>query len=347
MAIEASMVDAMVGPFRDMLAGARANGSAGTDVDQMAAALAEMEALAMQLSDVGDYSTQLANGGYYQRFTDAYTRVMTAAASGGTGAAIPEDSVLLEQSLQSYESSLEQLRTMSGQEEAIGVLEQLLAIGRSGVSYPVFLRQVDEAGLNEALGGTITPSRETLLSGIEQSRTTGDVAREAEASALLAMRDRLATASPTGSIDPFTYELERFRIASQHAPSIALHDAIVQRLPRLLDLVLDWLDAHTSWASRDDRFAGADAASTRHRIDMARECNPGFYAVRVAQFAEAFGPTPWWERPEVAQERTAKRILWTDARLQLALDAIPACVPFAEAPAELVTRAEAFGPNAF
>jgi hypothetical protein len=347
MAIEASMVDAMIGPFRDMLAGARANGSAGADVDEMAAAIAEMEALGQQLSDVGDYSTKLANGGYYQRFTDAYTRVMTAAAAGGATAAIPDDATLLEQSLQAYESSLERLRTMPGQDEAVGLLVQLLAIGRSGVTYPVFLRQVDEAGLNEALAGTVTPSRETLLSAIEHARTTGDVAREAEALALLEMRDRLAAASPTASVDPFTYELERFRISSQHAPAVALRDAIVQRLPRLLDLVIDWIDAHTSWASRDDRFAGADAGATRHRIEMARECNPGFYAIRVAQFTEAFGPAPWWKRPELEQERAAGRARWTDARLQLALEAIPGCVPFADAPAELVARAEAFGPNTF
>jgi len=348
MAIDASLVDAMVGPFRDMLTRAQANGSTGADVDEMAAAVAEMEALAVRLSDVGDYSTQLANGGYYQRFTDAYTRVMTVAAGGsGASGTIPDDSVLLEQSLQAYESSLQQLRTMQGQDDAIEVLERLLAIGHSGVSYPVFLRQVDEARLNEALAGTITPSRETLLSGIEHCRETGDVAREAEAMALLAVRDRLAAASPTDSVDPFTFELERFRIAAQHAPAIALRDAIVQRLPRLLDLVINWLDAHTSWAPHDDRFAGADAAATRHRIEMARECNPGFLTVRAAQFAEAFGPMPWWERPELAQERAAARILWTDARLQLALDAIAACVPLAEAPPDLVARAEAFGANSF
>ena len=80
---------------------------------------------------------------------------------------------------------------------------------------------------------------------------------------------------------------------------------------------------------------------------MAKECNSGFYAARAAQFTEAFGPAPWWERPELAQERAAGRILWTDARMQLALDALPSCVPMAAAPSDLVARAEAFGPNAF
>ena len=350
MPVDPTMVDAMLGTFRDLVDGVRTSGSTGEDVDEMAAALAAMEALGQELSDVGDFSAKLAGGGYYQRFTDAYTRVMTAAAGGGTTgapAAIPDDASLLAQSLQAYEASLQQLRTMSGQEDAIVVLEQLLTIGRSGVTYPVFLRLVDEAGLNEALGGTITPTREALAAVVEQSRSTGDVAREAAAIALLERRDAMAAASPTGSIDPFTFELERFRIAAQHAPAIALRDAVVQRIPRLLDLVIDWLDAHTSWASHDDRFIGPSAAETQRRIEMARECNPGFYAVRAAQFAEAFGPGPWWQRPELEQERAAGRILWTDARMQLAMDAVPACVPMAAAPTELVARAEAFGPKAF
>jgi hypothetical protein len=350
MAVDPAMVDAMLGTFRDLLAGVRAAGSTGQDVDEMAAALASLEALGQEMSDVGEFSAKLAGGGYYQRFTDAYTRVMTAAAGGGTSGApatIPDDETLLAQSLQAYEASLQQLRSMTGQEEAIGVLEQLVAIGRSGVTYPVFLRQVDEAGLNEALGGTITPSRETLAAAVDHARSTGDVAREAEAVALLERRDSIAAASPTGSVDPFTFELERFRIASQHAPAIARRDAIVQRIPRLLDLVIDWLDAHTSWAARDDRFVGAGVADTRRRIAMAQECNPGFYAVRTTQFAEAFGLEPWWARPELAQERAAGRILWSDARMRLALDAVTACVPMTTAPPELVARAEAFGPNAF
>lgn len=348
MAVDKAMADAMLGTFRDLLA--QTSGSTGPDVDEMAAALADMEALSQEMSDVGEFSAKLAGGGYYQRFTDAYTRVMTAAAGGGTTGApstIPDDESLLAQSLQAYEGSLQHLRTMKDQDDAIAALEELLALGRSGVTYPVFLRQVEEAGLNEAMAGTITPKRETLVAVVDHHRSTGDVAREAEAAALVAARDALAAASPSGSVDPFTFELERFRIAAEHAPAIALRDAIVQRLSTLLDLVIDWVDAHTSWAPSDDRFTGASAAETQRNIEMKRECNPGFYAVRAAQFSAAFGGAPWWERPEVEQERAGGRILWTDARMQLARDAIHACVPMATAPTALVARAEAFSANQF
>lgn len=342
MPVERAMVDAMLGSFRDLLAQARSGGSSGADVDEMAAALEAMEALAGEMSDVGEFSTKLANEGYYTRFTDAYTRLMT-----GGAAATPDDDALLAQTLQAYEGSLAQLRAMDGQDTAAAVLERILAIGRSGVSYPVFLRQLEEQGLTDALAGAVAPSREQLVAAVGHHRSTGDPARQAEAEALVAAHDALVAESAFGVVDPFAFELRRFRVAWVHAPGIACRDAIVQRLPRLLDLVIEWLDAHTTWAAHDDRFIGVSAAETQRNIERARECNPGLYAIRAGQFAEMFGPDPWWTRPELAEERAAGRILWSDARLALAVDAIPACVPLAAAPAELVSRAEAFGPNAF
>jgi len=354
MPVDRAMADAMLGSFRDLLADARTKGLSGPDVDEMAAALADMEALAGQVGDVNTFSTRLANGGYYPRFTDAYTRVMLAAAGGGAAAGdspaaapIPADADLLAQALQAYDGSLSELRGMAGQEAAIGALERVLAIGRSGVTYPRFLLQVDEEGLYDVLAGSVTPSREQLVAELDQMRSLVDPAREAQAAALLAARDELAAASRSGAVDPFAFELRRFEIAWEHAPAVALRDAIVQRLPRLLDLVVDWLDAHASWAAQDDRFAAASAAETQRRIEMARECNPGFYEVRAGQFAEYFGAAPWWERPELAQERGAQRIMWSDARVALAIEALPRCVPEAPAPPELVARAETFGPNSF
>ena len=343
----------MLGTFRDLLTDAQGKGMTGADVDEMTAALAAMDGLAASMSDVGEFSMKLANDGYYTRFTDAYTRAMLAAAGAGPASAgspppIPSDADLLAQALQGYEGSLSQLRQVAGQEHSATVVERIIALGRSGVTYPVFLRQVEEQGLNEELAGTITPSREQLQNDLAQVRSTTDPAREALAVALLALRDSLAVASPSGSVDPFSFELGRYEVTWQHAPAIAMRDAVVQRLPQLIDLVIDWLDAHTSWAAHDSRFIGATAADTQKRIEMARECNPGFYEVRAGIFASYFGPTPWWQRAELGEERAGGRILWTDARLALAIDAVAHCRPETpNAPAELVARAEAFGPNAF
>jgi hypothetical protein len=271
----------------------------------------------------------------------------TAGAGGGV-AAIPPDDQLLAQSLQAYEGSLTQLRQIPGQETAIATLERILAIGRSGVTYPVYLRQVEEEGLGEVLAGSVTPARTQLEAELAQVRSMTDPAREEQALALLAMRDALAARSPSGSVDPFSYELARYEITWQHAPAIAERDAVVVRLTRLIDLVIDWQDAHTSWAARDPRFVGATAADTQRRIEMARECNPGFYEVRAATFARYFGATPWWQRAELDEERRGQRILWADARLALAIEAVPYCSPETpNAPAELVARAEAFGPDSF
>jgi len=359
MAIDAAMLDAMLGSFRDLLATTAAQGRRGPDVDEMASALADMEALGRQLSDPGEYSTRLANEGYYQRFTDAYTRAMLAAAGtpgasggsgdpGGSGAgALPDYATLLANALGAYQQSLDHLRDVEGQDAAITALERILAVGRSGATYPVFLTRLENERLSDVLAGSAAPAREHLVTALEHHRGVVDPARAAESEALLAAYDGLAATSPTGSIDPFAFELRRFRIAWQHAPAIARRDAVVTRVRILLDLVIDWLDAHTTWGPRDQRFRGPSPAVTARRIAMTRECNPGFYAVRAAQFAEAFGPEPWWTRNELTEERRAGRILWSEPRVQLALDAIGACVPLASAPPRLVLRAETFGPDSF
>ncbi len=105
MPVDRAMVDAMLGSFRDLLSDAREQGLSGQDVDGIAAALADMEALAGQVGDVNEFSARLSNGDYHTRFTDAYTRVMLAAGgtvagdSAATAAAIPEDADLLAQAL--------------------------------------------------------------------------------------------------------------------------------------------------------------------------------------------------------------------------------------------------------
>jgi predicted NBD/HSP70 family sugar kinase len=351
MAIDEAMSTAMLGTFRDLLADVRGKGLDGADVEEMAAALSEMESLAARLSDVGEFSTTLANGGYYTRFTDAYTRVMIAAGGGaasadGNATPIPADADLLAQALGAYDTSLTQLRGVPDQLVAVAALERILEIGRSGVTYPRFLRQVEDEALNDVLAGSVTPTREQLVADLELITSLVDPPREALASALIGARDELAAA--TGFADPFAFELRRFELSWQHAPAIATRDALVPRLTRLVDLVVDWLDSQTSWAAHDQRFQGASAALTRENIERAHECNPGFYEIRSAQFAAYFGAAPWWERPELAEERRGQRILWTDARLALAVEAVTHCTPDTlDAPAELVARAEAFGPNAF
>jgi hypothetical protein len=207
---------------------------------------------------------------------------------------------------------------------------------------------MEEEALGDVLAGSVTPRREHLVADLELLTSLVDPAREALAVALIQARDGLAARSATGFVDPFLFELQRFEITVQHAPAIALRDAIVARLPRLIDLVIDWLDSQTRWASSDDRFIGASPAQTKENLERAQECNPGFYEVRAAQFASYFGTTPWWERPELAQEQTGGRILWTEARLALAVETAAHCTPESpRAPAELIARAEAFGPNAF
>jgi hypothetical protein len=308
--------------------------------------LAEMEALAGRAPDVAAYSAQLAGDGYFQRFTDAYTALMTSpAASSDDG--IDQDAQLLTQSLSAYRAALDRLTSVPDSEAARRAIERVIAIGESGLSYPLFLARLEDEALTEALEGAVTPSRVQLESAVQAARQAVDPAREAEARAILSAYDELARRSTIDTVDPFAFELRRYEIAWQHAPLVARRDAMAHGVATLLNLVVDWIDAHTSWAGQDQRFQGVSSSDTARKIAMARECNPGFYAVRVRLFEDAFGAVPWWQRPELEEERRAGRIGWSTERIALAVEAIPHCVPLAAAPAELVARAESFGPNRF
>lgn len=52
--------------------------------------------------------------------------------------------------------------------------------------------------------------------------------------------------------------------------------------------------------------------------------------------------------PRAREERSGGRILWTEARVALAVEAAAHCTPETpDAPAELIAQADALGPNSF
>jgi hypothetical protein len=330
----------MVAPFVDLLDKARAEGKTGPDVDTMADAVAQMRALAPSASDAGDYGAILAKSGLYQTFSDAYNRLASASYTSADGE-LPSDEQLMANTLAAYRSSLDSLRGVPDEARLRGPIEQVVALGQSGVTYPVFLRQMTEQGLDWAMAGSIV-SRDALVSAVDHARSTVDPAREAQHQELLDAYDDLVARSPFGAIDPFEFELVRFGIEWRHAPGIASRDALIGRWRRLLDLVVDWLDAHCSFAPTDDRFQGATRRETQERIEMARECNPGFLAVREALVVETWNLhfDDIFEHESFGAEQRAGRVRYTDARLELARATRSNCVPGGSPPQDLVTRAE-------
>lgn len=114
MPVDNFMVDAMLGTFRNMLKDCRDKHLSGKDFNQMEMALARMEELGMEMSDVGAYSGQMMQEGLFMKFSDHYGKLLLAAAqqsSVSSPGVYDEntDKALLWQTISAYKDAIQRL----------------------------------------------------------------------------------------------------------------------------------------------------------------------------------------------------------------------------------------------
>lgn len=359
MAVAPDQVATMIGPMRDQLAQAEHDGAGDAAPDDIAEArsvLDQMEAIGADCADLGEFSQVLSRDGWWQRFTDPYTRALVAAGEqkygGGSGAGGeatatgPDDATMLANMITAFETSIDALRGTPDEATIVPVLQEVVQLGRSGLSFPMFLRELVIRGIDQQVL-SLTVQRHHLAADVDQYRTMLDPARQQMAAALLAAYDSLAGRNEFGAVDPLEYDLARTRVEWERAPAIARQDYVSERIPLLMFVLMDWLDAHTSWAPSDERFAGDNAASTRENIERTKACNSGFFQARLALLDEAIGLTfdGLFDEPIFPQARANGGPYFSDERVAIARALAPHCVPGAEPPADLLARAEAIGPN--
>ena len=80
MPVDKMIVDAMLGTFRNMLQECRNKNFSGDDLEAMASVLARMEQLGVEMDDTGAYSGMLVQEGLFMKFSDHYSKVLSAAA---------------------------------------------------------------------------------------------------------------------------------------------------------------------------------------------------------------------------------------------------------------------------
>ena len=342
MAIDVSTLNAMLDPFRGMYKDLRAKNLSGPDVDECAALLQQMEQMAASATDLMALSVGLGNSGLYQKFSDAYTRVMMAAASPKAGS-MPTDEEMLQNTLRAYEEAIATLRA-TGDEKAqktIAPIEKVIALGRSGITYPVFLRRMEEEGLTDAMEGSVV-AREALAQDIAWAQERRNPIEAERDEKILALYDEMAQAAPFGVPDSFRFNLRRQRIEWEYEPALIKRSILEWRWDKLMTHLIDWLDAHTSYAPFDERWSRDDRAQTMRYIKMDKECQPGVFRARERIVKESYGfDFPELDKQEFVANNMALGIVgWTEARLQLARDTYPYCVPGAVAPPELVQRSE-------
>jgi len=143
----------------------RDNDLSGEAFNKMVAEMEKMETYASEMDDVGEFSARLATEGCFNNFSQYYGEVLAQAAKAETTGenGDVDDDALLKQALQAHEDAIKRLEQASDPDaignvaadnrELIPAIQKVIELGKSGVTYPVFLRQCIEQGLDRAMEG--------------------------------------------------------------------------------------------------------------------------------------------------------------------------------------------------
>ncbi|PKL73818.1 MAG: hypothetical protein CVV29_01450 [Methanobacteriales archaeon HGW-Methanobacteriales-2] len=342
MPVDKAMADVILDTYRNMYREISEKGVESESFKAMETALRRMEALAMETDDITDFTAKLTTENLFIQFSNAYSETM-AALLRGEYSGDDGDEILLEKTLEAYENSIKNLEADPNYEILKAPIEELIELGRSGISYAVFLRTAEEKGLYQLLEGDLV-----VRDSIMRDRTFAEFMHlplEVEKQdKLLKIHDKLVADSPFKVADSFQFGLERERLDWEYAPLITGWNITIRLWEKMLMNVYDWLDSFGSFAPHDERWVDLRGQTfTMRNIKRTQECNPGVLRAREKVLQDYFqlGWDDIFQHETYINEYQANRVWYSDETLELIKKAYPHCQPYQKPPEELVNQAEA------
>ncbi len=342
MPVDKAMADVILDTYRNMYREISEKGVESESFKAMETALRRMEALAMETDDITDFTAKLTTENLFIQFSNAYSETM-AALLRGEYSGDDGDEILLEKTLEAYENSIKNLEADPNYEILKAPIEELIELGRSGISYAVFLRTAEEKGLYQLLEGDLV-----VRDSIMRDRTFAEFMHlplEVEKQdKLLKIHDKLVADSPFKVADSFQFGLERERLDWEYAPLITGWNITIRLWEKMLMNVYDWLDSFGSFAPHDERWVDLRGQTfTMRNIKRTQECNPGVLRAREVVLQDYFqlGWDDIFQHETYINEYQANRVWYSDETLELIKKAYPHCQPYQKPPEELVNQAEA------
>lgn len=364
MPVDKMIADAMLGTFRNMLLECKDKNLSGDDMDAMAATLARMEQLAIEMDDTGAYSGQLVQEGLFMKFSDHYSKVLSAAAqqAGSANSAVYDeaaDKQLLQNTLNAYRDAVQrikenktQVKEMMGDHAAdadvlfkdkiiIEAIEQLIALGESGISYPKFLSQIIEKGLDKALEGSVVTgeSLQYLLDAAQATSANPYLIKKEEEK--LALHKKLAAASAVNVADNLQFQLGCEKIEWMHEPAIIKWNKIKQGWEKTLFWLDEWVTAYCSFAPFIEPWAAAK--EPKEAVKESQDCVPGKLRVweKINQRYFDLSLKELFSHPSFAWDAEHHWMYWSQEYAEfLVNEVLPVCIPFQQPVANLIAVAE-------
>lgn len=333
--------NSVVDTFRNMYNEVVEKKTTGKSFDRMKKALNRMEQLESEVGSGPRLTTLLTNEDLFTEFSTAYSEVLAEIAheeyNGAHG-----DEKLFQNTLEAYEKSINELEGKPNADKLIAPIKEMIELGKSGISYPVFLRLCEEKGMNKALEGNIVV-RESILEDIKFAQSMYLLLEVEKNQKILKVFDDIASKSKFGVPDSFEFGLEREKIEWEYAPMIKKWNRAIHIWSKMIECLVDWVDSYCSFAPTDYRWADRRGMiHTMKNIKRSQECNPGIFRAREKIFQEYFqlGWNEIFTHPTFLNEKEANRIEYSDETIDLIKNAYPYCKPFNKPDPEIIKEAE-------
>lgn len=342
MPVDKEMANTILDTYRNMYLEMEEKSATGESFQKMGEALGRMETLAQETNDVVSFTAQLTTENLFIKFSNAYSETMAAMVKGEYSAD-GGDELLMEKTLEAYETSIKSLEGHPNYEILKRPIQDLIEIGKSDISYPAFLRTAEETGLFQILQGDLVV-RESIISDkmfAEFMHLPLEVEKHEK---ILRIHDELAASSPFKVADSFEFGLKRQKINWEYAPTINRWDMIIRLWGKMVENVYDWLDSFCNFAPYDKRWTDIRGKSyTMRNIKRTQECNPGILKAREKIFHEYFqmGWDDIFTHETFLNEYGANRVWYSDETLDLIKRVYHQCKPFNKPDVDLIYEAEA------
>lgn len=363
MPVDKMITDAMLGTFRNMLQECRDKNLSGENFDAMAATLNRMEALGQEMDDTAAYSGMLVQEGLFMKFSDHYSKLLSGAAQAeSTDADVYDekaDQQLLNNTLQAYRDAIkritenkEQVKSLMGSHAAdadvlfkdkliIDAIQQLIDLGESGISYPQFLSQLIERGLDKALEGSVLTG-EGLQYTLDAAKATAAnpflIKKEEEK---LLLHKQLTQASPVQVANNLQFNLGCEKIDWMHEPDIRKWNKIKEGWTKSLYWLDEWITAYCSFAPVIEPWS--TAKNPKEAVKESQDCVPGKLRVweKINQRYFGLSVKELVQHPSFGWDVEHHWMYWSQEYFEFLLTEVePACIPFQQPSAAVIAKAE-------
>lgn len=366
MPVDKTMLDAMLGTFRNMLSECEQKKITGADFEEMKNTLQRMEQLGQEMDDVAAFSGRLMQENLFMKFSEHYGKALTAGSTAGQSAATDvydeaTDQKLLQQSLQAYKDAITRIQqSKETTKKAAGAyasdvdvlfkdkiyteaIDKVVELGDSGLSYPEFLSRMIEKGLDKAMEGSVN-IRDGQVYILEAAKATAAapfyIQKEEEK---LLLFDRLAEVSSFKAPDNLQYTLGCEKIEWQHAPGINRWNKIKQGWEKSAFWLDEWITSYCSFAPYIQPWSLAK--KPQEAVVESQECVPGKLRVweKINQRYFNLSLKELFKHESFAWDVKHDWMYWSQEYMEFLLKEIePLCQPGAVPTASLIDKASRF-----